>query len=62
MADKAYAACKAALEALKIIDPTLQFRDWEDTDGRKVEKKLAAAAAKCKAVVEKGQPLGQSLN
>ncbi|MBX6276943.1 hypothetical protein ISD62_18685 [Pseudomonas aeruginosa] len=50
--DKVVKACAAAAKILARLDPDLNFRDWQDGSGRIIEKVLAPAARKCKAVAD----------
>ena len=49
-------ASNLALEALRSLDSTLQFTDWENGDGEEIGAQLRAAAA---ALVDEIEALAQ---
>ncbi|MFV3332612.1 hypothetical protein ACNFIA_16870 [Pseudomonas sp. NY15437] len=50
--EKTLKACAAAAKILGRLDPQFSFKDWADSNGTSIERKLAAAARKCKDITD----------
>ncbi|HHH9443039.1 TPA: hypothetical protein ACP32N_005027 [Pseudomonas aeruginosa] len=50
--EKTLKACAAAAKILGRLDPDLTFKGWTDGNGTSIERKLAVAARKCKAITD----------
>lgn len=50
--EKTLQACAAAAKVLGRLDPQLSFKDWADSNGASIERKLATAARKCKDITD----------
>lgn len=50
--EKSLKACAAAAKVMGRLDPELSFKDWADSNGASIERKLAVAARKCKDITD----------